>query len=501
MHKHLFQVVVGFLVLLSIFSTADVNTHEGPCPDVVDCEFDLGPEYYCNTVTATCFRTESIPAISQGPSPTVPISVVNQSPMTLEIMVVGLQNDLATVKQDLHSLQGHLSQVDRNIQEIRQKTDVPSETSTLVSTLATGLAGIQQKVDIAGMEVSVLQENVAEERDFTQLIKYGFFTLLILAIAAGIIYYLNRDSGSVSEANPEIVHYITKHITEGKKFSFIKESLLRAGWGEGEIVRAYKETLRHNYQQYLQRKGGLARTGATGVRSPASLTSRPMESDKNKMISIAVVSVLLLIGVFFLLSGVVGKAVFFQQTINNETREVGQLVQCTPPHILTPDGNSCCTDLNANTICDETDERLQNISAAVNGRCTDNLQCQSAEYCINAQCESLYNLYKGSPLCGKMCNFYTMEISTSDHETYNLKPKRGSYSCAGALEWKIMELPNHCEGEKAVVPIMVTMKEPGRIISEEVVVLRQRESTALVHPTIPGCSLTLTMEKIYELCE
>ena len=123
------------------------------------------------------------------------------------------------------------------------------------------------------------------------------------------------------------------------------------------------------------------------------------------------------------------------------------------------------------------------------------------ESCIDSRCSVLTSQYQGSEKCDKRCNFYSLIVSTSDGESYTVRPRRGSYSCAGALEWKIVGgMPDHCIGEKALVPIRIVMKEPQRIISENIVILQKGESSTVTHPTIPSCTLALTVDEVYELC-
>ena len=58
-------------------------------------------------------------------------------------------------------------------------------------------------------------------------------------------------------------------------------------------------------------------------------------------------------------------------------------------------------------------------------------------------------------------------MATSDKESYDLKPKQGSYTGAGALEWKLLEMPQYCKGESAIVPVNIIKKQTGQKISEE----------------------------------
>lgn len=509
---HLY-VLMGVMLLLSvavsILTTADINSGF-VCGRDMDC-FDLAEDpsqvYYCNQVEGTCYLQEEQDETASAEA--TPESIVEDTLAQVQSDVSALQQSIDTVNVISGNIQARLTGIEQELNSLHSSSGAFSQQlATQGKAVETGLTGLQKEVNETKTEVSILGES-------SKLIKYIFFVLLIAAIALGLIYYVNRKT--LALVHPHVVGYITRHIREGKKFSFIKESLQKAGWTEEEIARAYTETVRQNYQKYVQQRTGMgaaesavagkaAKPGAVPGAAPAAgrLVAgliTPKRQDKNKVIGIAVVTILLLIGVFFLLSGTVGKAVFYTQEVKGETKEIVQKVECTPPHILTPAEDACCLDVNTNNICDTTEERqAQRQPSSVSGQCTDNLQCETNEFCLNGHCGQPLQIYKGSPVCGKICNYYALVVSTSDGETYNLKPKRGSYSCVGALEWKIMENADHCQGEKAIVPISIIMKQPGEIISEQVITLKRRESKEIKHPTLPSCTLTLTMDEIYELC-
>ena len=522
-HVYVLIVVILLVGLLSGVAYADVNSgvvcaRDADCNDLIE---DQAEQYYCHLSFRTCFlkpvstapATAATPAQAAAPvlsgaaTAAVPTAATDAKIQVISNDVAVLKSDATNIKQEISSIQVVINTIQNRLTQLERDNAVvkgsTGSASQQINTLGTGLAGLQVELNATQTDVASLEQDVAGQQQFSSVLKALFFILLAVAMALGVIYYLNQ--GKAVAVEPKVVNYITKHIKEGKKFPFIKESLLKAGWGEQEILQAYKATTRQNYLQYIQQrlpgKPGMLSQGAAVQRpgrQPAIPSGRKPSSDKNKMVNIAIVTVLLLIGVFFLLSGTVGKAVFYQQQVSDQTREVTQAVSCTPPQILTPDEDNCCDDLNANNICDHNEREV--APPVVEGSCTDNLQCGSDKSCINGRCMSLLEVYKGSPVCGKICNYYTVVVETSDGETYNVKPKRGSYTCVGALEWKVMENNDHCQGEKPVIPIMVIYKEPGSILSEEVITLRRRESKTLQHPTLPSCALTLTVNEIYELC-
>ncbi len=528
MHKAHLYVLIGVMILLSvavsILTTADLTTADfnsgRSCGQDADCAVlaeDPAQNYYCHSVQKTCYRREA-PASKAPPTPEVKTTSPTPEAKTapppekkIEEILAKVQNDVSTLRQSIDkanlasgNIQARLTSIEQGLNSFRDSSGVLSQQqATQGQAVETSLTGLEREVQETKTEVNQLEES-------SRLIKYIFLVLLIAAIALGLIYYLNRRVPATLQ--PQVVAYITKHIREGKKFSFIKESLRRAGWSDEEINRAYTETVRQNYQNYVQQRTIIGKAaGGAGVPGKAPKLGRPAPAaarqlttkhqDKNKVIGIMIVTILLLMGIFFLLSGTVGKAISVTRFINESSGEVRDVVTCTPPQIRAPDGDRCCDDLDNTKVCDSLEQRQAQLQpSAVAGQCTDNLQCETNEHCIDGQCRSLLGIYQGSPVCGKICNYYTVVVSTSDGETYTLKPLRGSYSCVGALEWKIMENADHCQGEKAVVPIAIIMKQPGEIISEQVITLQRRESQEVVHPTLPRCRLNLTIEEIYELC-
>ncbi len=510
---HLY-VLIGVMILLSvavsILTTADINSgfacgQDSNCAVLAD---DPSQVYYCHPSQKMCYLREAPKTVAPAPKGAAAPSPEAVSEAKLEEALGEVRGDVSTLQQSigtanvvLGNIQARLTSIEQGLTTLRSSSGTFSEQlATQGKAVEAGLTGLQKEVNETKTEVSAVSES-------SRLIKYIFLVLLIAAIALGLIYYVNRKAPS--SVPPHVVAYITKHIREGKKFLFIKESLQKAGWTDQEIARAYTETVKQNYQKYAQQRaaipgavsGAVSGTGVSAAARPVVAKVAAQRQDKNKVIGIAVVTILLLIGVFFLLSGTVGKAVFYTQEVKEETKEIVQKIKCTPPHILTPTEDACCLDANNNNVCDTAEERQAQVQpAAVPGQCTDNLQCETNEFCIDGRCSSLFQIYKGSPICGKICNYYALVVSTSDGESYNVKPKQGSYSCVGAVEWKIMENADHCQGEKAVVPIAIIMKQPGEIISEQVITLKRRESNEVVHPTLPQCRLTLTMDEIYELC-
>lgn len=520
MKKHtLIYLVLGtiFILLLTTLSLATEVDTGIECIEDLECEEQVGngAEVYCDLLfTGNCIRViedyeesintstatdsnQTVAVASTVTTTTTPsttqIDSLNTQIAVLETKLAQIETEIANLESQQRNLVSKQNQQESSIQTISaQSSQVKTELEGNLNNVATGLAGLQNDLNSTQSELETIEGEVAKERAFTKFLTYIFFILLAIAAALAVYYFINKQKPKV-KVNQKVKDYITSHIKEGKKFPHIKESLLNAGWAEEDINSAYKETLKHNYKNYLQQKISSNETSGSN-------------SNRTKIIAIVTISLLLLIGVLLMLSGTVGQAINIQRLVggsaNGTAGEVTYDLECTPPHIFTPEGDSCCLDENDNQKCDYIEEREGTLAAAGSeGQCNDNLQCAQGEWCLNGQCDSLSSIYQGKGDCSKMCNYYALKVKTSDGETYSVRPKRGSYTGAGALEWKIMEAPDHCKGEAAIVPITIKLKRPGETIAEEIITLsRSKTSKVLTHPDVPRLAFTLTLEEIYEQC-
>ena len=490
--------VVVFVILLSASSFADVDTGF-PCSDGCESLDENGYTHYCNYDTGMCFLQQlEVVNESLPPEPAVPSITTEEKVVALEGSLALLQNTLSTLtssttltNQEIAVIKNQLTILEADLAALK------SDLSLQTNSVATGLAGLQQGVD-------AMQETLEQRQSLNRFITTALLVLLVLGVAGGIFYYVARKQKSIS---PEIVNYITSHIKQGKKLPQIKDGLRKAGWSEEDIDWAYQETVKQNYKQYKgaapeERK--VIAESAVSERAQSTRTAGPSRAyDPKKMISVAVVSILLIVGILFVLRGVTtGKAIQFQKLIGGEeggkAGEITYKVECTPPHMLNPAGDACCLDVDNSTVCDTTEARQ---GQGTGGECNDNNQCPRGEYCVESSCRTLASLYTGAGDCSKLCSYYAIKMLTSDGETYSLKPKQGSYTGAGALEWKLLEMPQHCKGGKPLVPINIILKRPGEIISEGVITLQQGEkSEILTHPDIPKLAFALTADTIFETC-
>ncbi len=507
MKKDGFRLAVVFLMLAGVLAWADIDTGI-LCSDDLDCELNGGETYYCSPETYTCFLVEALEE-SQGAAleETETVQATEDLQMkSLEANVATLQTDVGSLNADIGAIRSDLAANRNDLSLIqRQFGQISSDLSSLSQQIASLRQDLAPRIDkaLTGQaslqeELDSIEEGLQKEQAFTKFLKVTFFVLLGLATALIVFFYINRQKRTERKLDATTYNYVTKQIQQGKKYPQIKEGLLKSGWSEEEIKWAYQETLRTNYQRYAQKKGA-----AEGKETPAGnkAAEKPAAQDKTKVMLVSTVVVLMVIAALFILGGTVGKAFYVERYINQSSGELVDVVKCTPPQILSPSGGTCCTDLNNNTVCDAA-ERV--VEEARGGECTDNLQCGYGEYCIDNRCGSLADLYQGSSVCGRRCNFYAVRISTSDKETYNgIKPGRGSYTAAGALEWKLLkDMPDHCEGEKPIVPISIIKKAPGKVLSEEVIALHRGETSRTIsHPELPEVSFTLKVDDVRELCE
>jgi hypothetical protein len=506
--KTLVYVVFFLLVLTLAFADTQLTAYscstDENCVEQCDLDYGLNMSCYCSggfcylpdtnsstnsgNISGTSNLTNATNLSSNTQVQTVVSSVATKDDLKL------LEQDISTLTTDVVSLEGDISSLDSKIVGINTKlsqlttktTGLGSELDTIkqelkleISSVATGLAGLQGTVQETQSELGSLEENVAEKPGTSRIVLYVFIILIIIAIGVGAFYILEKTRHSGEDLGQEIVNYITTHIKGGKKYHHIKQNLLDAGWNHDQINSAYRKTSRQNYQKY--------RTQTNSTPS------------KNKLIIIGVLSLFLVLGVTLFLTSSTGQAFFASQQINENTREVTNVVDCTLPHILSPGGDSCCLDLDANDVCDIYDREVEQNT----GSCTDNLQCAIGQLCIDSECKSLNDLYKGSANCKKLCNYYSVNVrSSDDKKAYQVAPNKGSYTSAGAVEWRVLELPDHCNGERAIIPIDIIRKNKGKIIGEQVITLQEGDtSSQITHSQLPSVGFKLSVDKVFELCE
>ena len=131
--------------------------------------------------------------------------------------------------------------------------------------------------------------------------------------------------------------------------------------------------------------------------------------------------------------------------------------------------------------------------------CEYNSDCEQGLLCINKECQTLASLYKTD--CDNKCGVASVKVTTSDGEEYDLSLGQGSYSYAGALEWRLMKTPDYCAGEDPLVAVNIIKKTTGKVVGEQVITLHKGETSEVItHPTIKKVSFTATLTDVSEKC-
>jgi len=142
---------------------------------------------------------------------------------------------------------------------------------------------------------------------------------------------------------------------------------------------------------------------------------------------------------------------------------------------------------------------VEEVKEIVDLTCKSNSDCAQGEQCIDGSCGTIAELYETD--CESKCNFKEVKIKTTDGDEFTLSRGQGSYTAAGALEWKLLSGPDYCPGDDIVVPIKLIKKSTGKVLSEEVITVKVGEQSSLVnHPTIKKVSFKLTVESVNEEC-
>src|SRR3989344_1660258 len=131
--------------------------------------------------------------------------------------------------------------------------------------------------------------------------------------------------------------------------------------------------------------------------------------------------------------------------------------------------------------------------------CEYNTDCQEGLLCINKECNTLASLYKTD--CEQKCSITGVKVKTSDGEEYDLVLGQGSYTAAGALEWKLIKTPQYCEGGNPLVAVNIIKKTTGKVVGEQILTLHQGDiSEVVTHPTVKSVKFMATLVDVTESC-
>jgi hypothetical protein len=409
--------------------------------------------------------------------------------------LAALETDAGRVKQQLAQIRDDLATLQNSVDKEQRQS----------SSLSTGQASLQQDLVVVEKDLERVEEDLAAEQSFTSFVKYSLFLLVAIAIGLAVYYYLVRKKMHPGHGfGNQITDFINSHIKKGRKYPYIKQALMHAGWLEQDIRKAYDSVVMHNYQKYKQSTS----RGSSPI--PGQKSTKPVHN-KKKITVISLIGIFVLIGAFLLIKGVTGQAINYDRFVDGVVDGQGDgiityNVTCTWPHLLNPLGDACCLDNDNTSVCDHIEARLDdNVDAVEEGdACTDNIQCPGGQYCIDGICGTIASTYEDDPAdCEKTCEpFYALTVLTSDNEIYKTRPNQGSYTGAGALEWKILTTTEHCSGEAPVVPINLLEKNGGEIIREYVVTALEGDTTAQInHGEIDSINFNLTMVEVNQLCD
>jgi len=160
-----------------------------------------------------------------------------------------------------------------------------------------------------------------------------------------------------------------------------------------------------------------------------------------------------------------------------------------------PVNEEIVTDDTLEPVIEEpTSEPEDDLSCKVTQDCAGNLRC------INNVCTTVAELYETEG-CEQTCNFNQVVVETDKGDSYTLSRGSGSYTAAGAIEWKLVSGPDYCNGDEVIVPIQLIKKQTGEVISKEMLTLNPGEtSDVITHPNIASVSFTMTVKSVNEEC-
>ncbi len=323
----LFTIGGGSFVLGADINLEEMCTSNADCS--LPCEVFTGSSdeiCYCGVETLTCMwqnpndiDDESVGGTEEelffenffgGGEEINDTNVTEVTPSVDQQVIDELQEEVSILEASSADLESRVMQTESNILVLQQQINDLNDNIQLLNSMqgsiegdvqenTVGLAGLQEDVEAAQAELKNVEQDVDKERAFTKFLTVGLFALLVFMVAFFGIKYVMKSKGS-PKVHPEVKNYITKHIAAGKKFPHIKSNLVKAGWHPNDVQWAYKETMRHNYKKY--KKAG----------SPRADGSAEVDVDIHKVAFIAGFSILVLVGVFFILKGATGHAVYFQ---------------------------------------------------------------------------------------------------------------------------------------------------------------------------------------------
>lgn len=504
--RHLWLVFALFIiVILSSVALSDVGTGI-ECLDIDDCIFEFGTDYLEEELECRLGECIILQADDPGTGADANETDTDGVAETTETDSSGTTSDLQTditaltsrvanIEQKVTQLQSKINNIQRaadeataNVRNVQsQQGNIKTDLKTEINSISTGLAGLQDNVQEAKTDLEKIEEDLKSQQAFASFLKYALLILIVAVAGVFGVRYMTKAKGGKSSIDPKVMSYITRQVKSGRKLPQIKQQLRKSGWSDADIENAYQQTMKSNYQKYLEQKGGPPATSVpdvkppqtsaqrvAGKKSPAASPTRPSSGNgninKRKVMVIAIFGIFIVIGAIFLLKGITtGKAIHLKDAFSHE-----EMFECTPPHMVSPDGG-CCLDQstlhqngsltnNSNRKCDHLEIfEIQRVEESLEV-CNDDRDCAAGLNCIDHECTVLKTIedYINKDCArSKQCTVSEMEFRTSDGETYNIRGKKGGYTAAGALAWTVQKSPNYCPAVdyKVRVPIEITKSD------------------------------------------
>ncbi|MBI4983330.1 hypothetical protein HZC32_01685 [Candidatus Woesearchaeota archaeon] len=337
--------VLGIVLLLlggNILVQADEDLFQY-CESDQDCT-DLqalyNEEVYCDLLQNSCFlKTSTDLTISMENTTNtngafMNTSIFDQTQLNLlQERISTLESESSSIQQQINELNSKFSQLDPgsieqlntkltelsdNLQIVNYQQDqAKEELKKEVTKVYSGLAILQTNLSATKSELKKIEAEVSQKNNLMNILLYIFLSIVVISVALGAIYYLNQKQKELRkfevELTPQIHAYITQQIKKGAKFHQIKEELMKTGWSEEEARWAYKETLKHNYSKFVEKRSVTSKETPTAITFLDTLSEKLKGYDATKVMMVLIVGVLLVMGLTFLIKGIsTGKAIYFQ---------------------------------------------------------------------------------------------------------------------------------------------------------------------------------------------
>lgn len=336
-------IVSIFLVLLaSMVAAEDLLLGEFfPCTTNLECQ------ELCSDTNETCYCHDSLQcALQDGEEVTLNITgtttILEERLSFLETLQLYALDELETLGNDSTTSSQRLTAIEEQIALVQQQLVVSDlaqeEQQAAVDAVATGLAVLQEEVGETKATLAGVSEELTKEQKRSRALLIVVLALIVFLVALLLSFFITGKRVK-RKVHPEIASYITQHIQQGKKYEHIRNSLVDAGWSDGDVQWAYKETMKQNYHNYKKN-------------SSSSL-------DQRKVVAISVVSVLLLVAIILFVRGVsTGNAAYFNS--------VDSLDSAVSNHLRTSFSETpFYAALNQGTFCVQVVDGNQQVSYAI----------------------------------------------------------------------------------------------------------------------------------------